>query len=99
VASSGVTHGVMSIQQIASSCMQAVELCRLLAELEGVEDAVPSARLQSAASSPSIQVHRPRYRCMGDGWTDRVVGLVGEDLGEAVAGLRCSREVPSQLRW
>jgi hypothetical protein len=58
--------------------MQAAELCRLLAELEGVEDAAPSARLQSAASSPSIQVRRPRlgvggvvaahvYRWMGDG--------------------------------
>jgi hypothetical protein len=72
--------------------MQAVELCRLLAELDGVKDAVPSSRLQSAASSPSIQVHRPRYRCMRDEWTDRVHRLVGEGFRGS-----CSR-VAMQLR-
>ena len=65
MAPSGVTHG--------ASCMQAVELCRMLAELEGVEDAVPSSRLQSAASSPSIQVQRPS-RWMG---TDELIGMSG----------------------
>ena len=50
-----VPSGVTDI----ASCVQAVELCRMLAELEGVHDALPSSRLRSAASSPSIQVNKP----------------------------------------
>jgi hypothetical protein len=64
--------------------MQAVELCRLLAEREGVYSAVPSSRLRSAASSPSIQVG------------GRQPGQQGLTC-TAAAQAQCRREAPTSL--
>lgn len=80
-----------------ASCVQAVELCRMLAELEGVRDAVPSSRLQSAASSPSIQV-RPEglilrvygICCSRVAMQPRVVLALGREPHATARNLRCS---------